>query len=597
MYRNLHESSGDPSLPSGSPFGRPQSALALIVVAAALVRCVGLGNLPPPLNQDEASRGYDAWALLETGADRHGQAWPFFLRSFGPGDYTAALSTYLSMPFVGVLGPTPTAMRLPPAILGVCTVAMLYVFVRRRLGDGPALIAAAIMALDPWHAGLTRTAHESGFAPFFMMLALLGMDRAGLLHDDRISYWEPSAPADPRSVQRMAAAIAGLALAGHAWVYPATRLFTPLFILAFVAVYRRELRQRMQSSAGRGVLCTALAALVIGAIPLIATAIRQPEQLAARANITLLSDEGGRVQWARNVAANYGLNISPRDWYWQCDDMSGVLLPGIGRHLIVTAPAFLLGLIVLLSRVRHDRWAQLLIAWLLLFPLPAAICRDWNPHPMRTVAGMALYPIVCAVGLEAFTAWANRRRRASETVGGLAPMPRAWVAIGAAALLVNAAVIGERYVRIITTDGAVSYQTALINAIRFAARQSPGDQFILVTNRCIQPSIYALLEEPIPPARLLAMDRVTATGRLRFDEILKLGRYFFAPKEPADPVKAMQQFQEVWSAVPASAIGLVVARCEEGGVGELLATFKTGEPGRFEDCYGVWRTMRASLSD
>ncbi len=568
------------------------------MAVAALVRCVGLGHLPPPLNQDEASRGYDAWALLETGADRHGHAWPFFLRSFGPGDYTAALSTYLTMPFVGVLGPTPTAMRLPPAILAVCTVALLYVFVRRRLGDGPALIAAAIMALDPWHVGLTRTAHESGFAPFFLMLALLGMDRAGLLLDNGASSRKSTAPKDPRSAQLTAAAIAGLALACLAWVYPATRLFTPLFILAFVAVYRRELRQRMQSPAGRGVLLSALAALGIGAIPLIATAIRQPEQLAARANITLLSDEGGRIQWAWKVAANYASNISPRDWYWQCDDMSGVLLPGIGRHLIVTAPAFVLGLTVLLSRMRHDRWSQLLIAWLLLYPLPAAICRDWNPHPMRTVAGMALYPIVCAVGLEAFVAWVNRRRRrVSETMEGLAPLPRAWLTLGAAALLVNAVVIGERYFRIITTDGAVSYQAALINAMRFAARQSPVDQFILVTNRCVQPSIYALLEEPIPPARLSAMDRVTVPGRLRFDEILTLGRYFFTPKEPAEPAKAMQQFQEVWSAVPANAVGLVVARCEEGGVGELLATFKTGEPGRFEDCYGVWRTTRASLSD
>lgn len=565
----------------------------MILAAAAFLRCVGLGTLPPPLNADEASRGYDAWALLETGADRHGKPWPFFLESYGPGDFSAALSTYLTIPFIALLGPTPTAMRLPDALLSTCTVLLLFVFVRRHLGDRAALAAALILALDPWHVGLTRTAHESGFAPVFLLMGLLGLDRAGLLGDTQ-STTEPRA----RSNQRIAAVIGGLALAMHTWVYPATRLFTPLFMLAIVVIYRRELRHRMQTTIDRNVMLAALAALLIGAIPLIATALHQPEQLAARANITLLSGDEGRLQWAMNMAANYAMNVSPRDWYWQSDDMTGVLLPGVGRHLIVTAPAFALGLIVLLSRLRHDRRAQLLLAWLLLFPLPAAICRDWNPHPMRTVGGMTLYPIVCAVGLEAFAAWANRSRwRASEKVKGLAPFPRAMAAIGTAALLVNAAVIGERYVHTITTDGAVSYQTALINAVRFAARQPPGDQFILVTNRCLQPYIYALLEEPIPPARLATLEHVTVPGRLRFDEVLRLGRYYFAPKDPADPIEAMRLFRETWSAVPPDAVGLLIARCEEGGSGELLATFKVGQAGQFQDCYGVWRAARTSLSD
>jgi 4-amino-4-deoxy-L-arabinose transferase-like glycosyltransferase len=96
--------------------------LAGILAVAALLRLPGLETVPPPLNQDEASRGYDAWSILETGADRHGVRWPFFLESFGTGDFTAALTTYLTVPFVAVLGPTTLAMRLPDAILVVLTV-------------------------------------------------------------------------------------------------------------------------------------------------------------------------------------------------------------------------------------------------------------------------------------------------------------------------------------------------------------------------------------------------------------------------------------------------------------------------------------------
>src|SRR5205807_2576925 len=119
-------------------------------VAAAL-RLPGLSSVPPPLNQDEASRGYDAWCLAQTGADRWGSRWPLFLRSFGPGDYTAALSTYISVPFVAVLGPTPTAMRLPAALLGVLTIPGLFIWLRRTIGPQAALLASLFLTVSPWH--------------------------------------------------------------------------------------------------------------------------------------------------------------------------------------------------------------------------------------------------------------------------------------------------------------------------------------------------------------------------------------------------------------------------------------------------------------
>src|SRR5207244_4040061 len=126
-----------------------------------------LDRAPPELYHDEASRGVDAWYILQTGADRHGQPWPFFLESFGPGDFTAALSTYLTIPFIAAMGRSAIAIRLPDALLGVATVGLLYLWIRRQLGAPIGLLAAAILAADPWHIELCRTGHEAGFAPFF----------------------------------------------------------------------------------------------------------------------------------------------------------------------------------------------------------------------------------------------------------------------------------------------------------------------------------------------------------------------------------------------------------------------------------------------
>ncbi|QOJ03538.1 MAG: glycosyltransferase family 39 protein [Planctomycetia bacterium] len=567
-------------------------AFWLILVGAAVVRCAGLGSLPPPLNQDEASRGYDAWALLETGADRHGAAWPFFLRSFGPGDYTAALSTYLTMPFVAILGPTPTAIRLPTAILSVCTVAMLFALVRRRLGDGPALVAASILALDPWHVGLSRTAHEAGFAPFFLILALLGLDRAGLWPADTESSAKPINPSASRREQWVAAAFAGLGLACHAWVYPATRLFTPLFLAAYAILYRRPLKRMLDSPSQRVIVMAGFAGLIAGTTPLCMTAITHPEQLAARAQTVLLDPAAGRWPMLRNFTLNFASDFSPRSLFWHSDDVTGVSLPGVGRHLPITAPLALAGLLGIVAQLRRDCTARLLFAWLLLYPVPAAICGDWNPHPLRSVGGVLLYPVMCAMGVAVFT-----RRRVPFTADRLARRRRAaWRTIAALALTVNGADAARRYVRALTGDGAVGYQAALHRAMAFVARHGQDADFVLVTNRCVQPYIYALWVEPIAPNALRGMDFAAVPGVKGFDNVVRVGRYYFVPKDPRDAAEAAALFRKHWDKVPRTAIGLIIARCDEAGTGTLLATFQTGSPDQ-GDCFGIWRASRSAITD
>lgn len=279
--------------------------LLLVLVLGALLRLPVLDSVPPPLNQDEASRGYDAWAILQTGADRHGQPWPLFLESFGAGDFTAALTTYLTIPFVAALGPTVSAMRLPDALLGVLTVALLYLWLKRQIGTRTGLLAAAVLATDPWHLALTRTAHESGFTPFLLVAAMLALNRAGLLpsddsgdrrSSDGARALPPAANVSGGRPHNVWGFLAGSMLAAHVWAYPATRLFTPLFCIALVVIYRRHLWSMIRTRGTRGTLAAAAAGLLLGGLPLIITAWTHPEQLAARAGATLLIHQDLRYQ-------------------------------------------------------------------------------------------------------------------------------------------------------------------------------------------------------------------------------------------------------------------------------------------------------------
>src|SRR5260221_145851 len=100
--------------------------LIAIIVLAFVLRFYHL-NSYPALNADEASIGYDAYSLLQTGHDQHGNAWPIDFQSFN--DYKAGLYVYVVLPFVKILGLNEWAVRIPNAFIGVLSVPVIYLLV------------------------------------------------------------------------------------------------------------------------------------------------------------------------------------------------------------------------------------------------------------------------------------------------------------------------------------------------------------------------------------------------------------------------------------------------------------------------------------
>src|SRR3990167_298536 len=101
--------------------------IVLILVLAFAVRFYMLSSLPA-LNADEAAIGYNAYSLLKTGRDEHGNSWPVHFQSFN--DYKPGLYFYIVLPFVSILGLNEWAVRIPGAALGVATVFVIWLLVR-----------------------------------------------------------------------------------------------------------------------------------------------------------------------------------------------------------------------------------------------------------------------------------------------------------------------------------------------------------------------------------------------------------------------------------------------------------------------------------
>src|SRR3989338_11468794 len=88
----------------------------LILALSLFLRLNQLGTIPSSLSDDEGRLVYNAYSVWQTGKDVNGIFLPpVFLNSgyaFNP------IPIYVTSPFVGLLGLTPFASRLPFAIAG-----------------------------------------------------------------------------------------------------------------------------------------------------------------------------------------------------------------------------------------------------------------------------------------------------------------------------------------------------------------------------------------------------------------------------------------------------------------------------------------------
>jgi 4-amino-4-deoxy-L-arabinose transferase-like glycosyltransferase len=147
--------------------------LVVIILCGSILRFYKLGSIPPGLTDDEVNMGYDAYSLLETGKDQWGQSYPIF--SFkGFGDYRSPVYTYLLLPLLPFMHMDAFWLKFPAAFFGVCTILLVF-FIARKLGFSKeaSCFAAFLLAINPWHVGMSRVAMVVIPGVFFLCMGMM----------------------------------------------------------------------------------------------------------------------------------------------------------------------------------------------------------------------------------------------------------------------------------------------------------------------------------------------------------------------------------------------------------------------------------------
>ncbi|MFA6518942.1 MAG: hypothetical protein WCV93_04845 [Candidatus Shapirobacteria bacterium] len=142
---------------------KPKIALTLLLLFSFFLYTFRLDQIPPSVYVDEATVGYNAFSILETGQDEYGQKLPIYFRFFGA--YTPGLHVYFLLPFIKFFGLNPFSIRILSAISGVISVCIFYLLINVFTKNSKkSILLSAFYAIIPWQVFNSRLGYEVMFA-------------------------------------------------------------------------------------------------------------------------------------------------------------------------------------------------------------------------------------------------------------------------------------------------------------------------------------------------------------------------------------------------------------------------------------------------
>ena len=413
---------------------RPGTVLIAILLLAAGLRLAALDAAPPGLHQDEAIRAWNAQCLLQAGTDHRGQSWPIFrIWHFGAAGGDPSYS-YVLMPFQAIFGMSAWTTRLPGALVGVLVVLLTYLLAAHMFGGAVGLVAAGLLAVNPWAVQVDRLGFGVGFVSLFVVATLLLLSKANLLGGR-----EGGAP-----VRIGFAAAAGAAAGIGAYSYPAYRLFMPPFLLALLILGWRDGWRHLRTRQGALAMAALVVALTVTAGPLVWSHVTDPDMMKRgheqQGSPWIWNADDDVATKATKVLSKYSRHFGPDFLFLRGDHHQYVSPPGsehlpwLGQGQLhwYVLPLLLAGAGVTIRRVRTSPAARVLAVWVLLYPVADALVSRTSEdirglHALRSSPGICALAILAAVGAVTVGGWLLQRRRA--------------VTLGAAAVLGLAVVV------------------------------------------------------------------------------------------------------------------------------------------------------------
>jgi 4-amino-4-deoxy-L-arabinose transferase-like glycosyltransferase len=500
--------------------------ITLILLPAFVLRVYKLDSYPS-LNADEAAIGYNAYSLIQTGGDEHGNPWPIHFESFG--DYKPGLYFYLALPFVKYMGLNEWAVRIPGALLGVATVFLIYLLVVKLFPDKKKFsifnfqfsigeIAALFLAISPWHIHFSRGAWEVNVSTFFIVSGL---------------YFFVKTFKNPKPIN-FALCIFSFALS--LYTYHSARIIVPLLVLVLLFIYRKEIRQHLRQFVIAGILGFFIL------LPL-AKDMLEPESFSRASGVSIFADEGiiSRINerrgnfddpngfWARvlhNKPIYYTIEFT-QNWlshysleflFRTGDEIQRNKVPGMGQMYILEALWMVIGVWWLVKNMEYKS-VQLITLWLLVAPTAAALTFQ-SPHALRAQNMVMPLVMISALGFYNLVIWLKKAAGRTKTY----PL---YLLVIVLVMIFGFVKYLDNYWNRMSVEYPFSSQYGVKELVDYVQAEGNKYEKIFITDRYDQPYILFLFYMKYPPDKFQKDHVLTERDKFGFSTVNHFDKYYF----------------------------------------------------------------------
>lgn len=483
-----------------------------VIILAFVLRFYNLGSYPA-LNADEAALGYNAYSLLQTGKDEHGNPWPIHFQSFN--DYKPGLYVYMIMPFVGLFGLNEWSVRVPAAFLAVVTIYLVYLLVKKVGDERTALIASLLLAISPWHIHFSRGGWETNVATFFITLAILLFLKAL----EKPKYYLLSL----------------ISFVASLYTYHSARLVVPVIGLSLVLLNLettiKSVKKISVAVIVAAILCIPLAVSFFGNAGL--SRASGVGILADMGPTNLANEQRGEhddlnsvfVKLMHNKAVNYALAFG-KNWFSHFngeflflsgDEIQRNRVPETGQLYTFELITVLLGLFILLKHSSSSK--KFILIWLLVAPLAAALTFQ-SPHALRAHNMVIPITIISAFGL-------------SYAIDLLDKFLKKKFLLKLSYLFISLIVVWSfaRYMHMywvhMSKEYPFSSQYGIKELVDYVNSQKGDFKHIVVTDRYDQPYILFLFYLKYPPSEFQNNHQLSERDQYGFSTVREFDKYKF----------------------------------------------------------------------
>ncbi len=329
-----------------------QAMLILILICLLFLatRLYKIDKIPASVYWDEASIGYNAYSVLQTGRDEWGEFIPLHFRAFG--EFKLPVYIYSVVFTESIFGLTPFAVRLPSVIYGLLSVIGLYLVVLKLTNKKLlSLLSSFLFSISPWFFIFSRTGYEATAGLAFFIWAIYLIIRNKLI-------------------------LATLLFIGSAYSYNSFRILTPLLLSPVLIYYffKKEFK----------IIAVSIVILLASVFPLY-------KLYKQDSGLSRLQTVG-----SKNIVQNYIKNFSPDFLFITGDTNPRSQMLNTGQLYYLDAIFLVLGIIYILKK--KDRKLYYILAILLLAPIPTSITKE-NPHALRSILMSPIMSVISAIGI------------------------------------------------------------------------------------------------------------------------------------------------------------------------------------------------------